>query len=244
LPVTTGLLLINDATTGLPVALMDAEYLTALRTGAASGLACRLLANPSVTHAALFGVGGQAFQQLEAMRATLPLKIVYVFSRSSESARRFCEASAAGSCELVPNPDRRVLKECGVICTATTSHAPVFADNEIELGVHINGIGSFAPTTAEIPAATICRASVFVDQREACLGEAGDLKQPIDQGLLPADFRPPELGEVILGTASGRDSADAITVFKSVGNAAQDVVCAAEILRHAEQQGIGTMIEI
>lgn len=243
LPVTTGLLLINDASNGLPLAIMDAEYLTALRTGAASGLACRLLANPSVTTAALFGAGGQALQQLEAMRSVLPLKTVYVFSRKDDNARRFCEASA-GSCELVPNPDRGVLKECGVICAATTSHTPVFADEEIGIGVHINGIGSFAPTSAEIPAATTCRAAVFVDQCEACLSEAGDLKQPIDQGLLPADFRPPELGEVILGTASGRTSADAITVFKSVGNAAQDVVCAAEVLRQAEGQGIGTMIEL
>ncbi len=244
LPVTTGLLLVNDASTGLPLALMDAEYLTALRTGAASGLACRLLADAKITKAALFGAGGQAGQQLAAMLATLPLEVVFVFSRKIESAERFCreQAANAGHSRLIPNPDRNELKSCGVICTATTSQTPVFSDDELGPGVHINGVGSFAPTMAEVPAATVCRATVIVDQREACLGEAGDLRQPIEQGLLPADFHPAELGEVVLRTATGRRSPDEVTFFKSVGNAVQDLYCATEILRRAEQDEVGTTI--
>jgi ornithine cyclodeaminase len=244
LPVTTGLLLVNDASTGLPLALMDAEYLTALRTGAASGLACRLLADAKITKAALFGAGGQAGQQLAAMLATLPLEVVFVFSRNPESAERFCreQAANAGQCRLIPNPDRNELKSCGVICTATTSQTPVFTDDELGPGVHINGVGSFAPTMAEVPPTTVCRATVFVDQREACLGEAGDLRQPIEQRQLPADFHPAELGEVVLGTATGRRSPDEVTFFKSVGNAVQDLYCATEILRRAEQDEVGTTI--
>ena len=261
LPVTTGLLLVNDASTGLPLALMDAEYLTALRTGAASGLACRLLANPDVTQAALFGAGGQAHCQLEAMLCTNPLKVVYVFSRRVETAEAFCRdfatghrpplakseykcESIAGSCRLVPNPDRAVLRTCGIISTATTSLTPVFADDQIAAGTHLNGVGSFTPAMAEVPAETVCRASVFVDQRAACLSEAGDLRQAMDRGLLSAEYRPVELGEVVLRTAAGRPSRDAVTFFKSVGNAAQDVACAAEVLRRAEADGIGTTIVI
>lgn len=251
LPVTTGLLLVNDANTGLPLALMDAEYLTALRTGAASGLACRLLANPGVTRAALFGAGGQARCQLEALLCTLRLEEVFVFTRRPETAEAFCRERAnslanltnaiGGACRLIPNPDRRVLRSCGVICTATTSRDPVFADDEIGSGTHINGIGSFTPMMAEVPAQTVCRATVFVDQRTACLSESGDLRQPIDRGLLPSDFHPTELGEVVAG-APGRPSADAVTFFKSVGNAAQDITCASEVLRQAELKGIGSMI--
>ena len=281
LPVTTGLLLVNDASTGLPLALMDAEHLTALRTGAASGLACRLLANPDVKRAALFGAGGQARCQLEALLCTAPLEVVYVFSRSHESAEALCREFAncgpispksgerydaineeadektptsaksghswrtlTGWCQLIPNPDRSVLRTCGIISTATTSCTPVFADDEIGSGTHINGVGSFTPAMAEVPAETVCRATVFVDQRAACLGEAGDLRQPMDRGMLAADFRPAELGEVVLGTAAGRPSRDALTFFKSVGNAAQDVICAAEILKRAEADGIGTMIDV
>ncbi len=281
LPVTTGLLLVNDAFTGLPLALMDAEYLTALRTGAASGLACRLLANPNVKRAALFGAGGQARCQLEALLCTNPLHVIYVFSRRPESAETLCReyansspispksggehdavdeekeiqdptsaksgyscSTSTGQCRLVPNPDRSVLMTCGVISTATTSPTPVFADHEIAPGTHICGVGSFTPATAEVPAETVCRAVVFVDQRAACLGEAGDLRQPMDRGLLSADFHPAELGEVVLGTAAGRPSRDALTFFKSVGNAAQDVVCAAEVLRRAESEGIGSMIVV
>lgn len=244
LPVTTGLLLVNDAATGLPLALMDAEYLTALRTGAAAGLACRLLANPYVTKAALFGAGGQAGQQLAAMLATLPLDIVFVFSRHPESSERFCreQAAVAGRCRLIANPNRRELKTCGVVCTATTSRTPVFADRELSPGVHINGVGSFAPTMAEVPAETVCRATVIVDQREACLSEAGDLRQPIEQGLLPANIHPAEIGELVSGKSAGRESPDAVTFFKSIGNAVQDLYCAFEVLKRAERDEIGTMI--
>lgn len=246
LPVTTGLLLVNDAATGMPLALMEAEYLTALRTGAAAGLACRLLANPTVTKAALFGAGGQASQQLAAMLATLPLEAVYVFSRHPESAERFCRdhASVAKGCRLIPNPDRRELKHCGVISTATTSQTPVFRDHELGAGVHINGVGSFTPTMAEVPAETVCRATVIVDQREACVAEAGDLRQPIEQGLLRADFRPAEIGELVLGKSTGRESSTSVTFFKSVGNAVQDLYCAFEVLKQSERDQVGTMIDL
>jgi ornithine cyclodeaminase len=246
LPATTGLLLLNDVHTGLPRALMDAEFLTGLRTGAASGLATRLLATPGVRTAALFGAGGQARFQLEALRTVLPLDVIYVFARHAESADRFCRerSDAVSPCRLIPNPPRDVLRTCGVICTATTSASPVFADSEIGPGTHINGIGSFTPAMAEIPPETVCRAAVFVDQRAACLAEAGDLRQPLERGALPPDFHVAEIGEVLVGRAAGRRSAEAVTFFKSVGNAAQDLFCAMEVLERAEALGIGRMVSL
>jgi ornithine cyclodeaminase/alanine dehydrogenase-like protein (mu-crystallin family) len=246
LPVTTGLMLVNDSDTGLPFALMDAQYLTALRTGAASGLATRLLANPETKVAALFGTGGQASCQLQAMLAVLSLERVYVFSRKLTNAEAFCrdQIKSAGTCRLVPVSSKDVLSECGLITTATNSRTPVFTDEEIPIGVHINGIGSFSPEMSEIPFETVCRAEVFVDHREAALHEAGDIVDPMRRGRLPPDFAPAELGDVLLSQRPGRTSEEQTTFFKSVGNAAQDIVCAAEILSIAEQESLGQIVDI
>ena len=137
-----------------------------------------------------------------------------------------------------------VLQDCGVVTTATNSNSPVFSDNDIAPGTHINGIGSFRPDMAEVPAETVARAEVVVDHREAALTEAGDVMQPMQRGLLPAEFLPAELGEVLAGTRPGRTGADQVTFFKSVGNAAQDIVCAAEIVAVAGQQNLGRIVEL
>jgi ornithine cyclodeaminase/alanine dehydrogenase-like protein (mu-crystallin family) len=246
LPATTGVMLVNDSDTGLPLALLDAQYLTALRTGAAAGLATRQLANTKTRVAALFGTGGQARCQLEALLQVLNLDKAYIISRQSARADSFCEehAELAGSCRLIPADSTEVLAECGVITTATTSSTPLFADDALSDGVHLNGIGSFAPNMAEIPPETVCRATVYVDQREAALKEAGDLIGPLKAGLLPSSFSPAELGEVLLGTRPGRCNQQQITFFKSVGNAAQDIVCAADILATANREGLGQMVEL
>ncbi len=243
--VTSGVMLVNDGRTGYPLALMDAEYLTALRTAAAAGLATRLLSIPESEAAALFGTGGQAFSQLQALLAAGSLRTIHVFSRHPENAIRFCDthAAVAGQCRLVPGIDRGVLRECQIISTVTSSKFPLFHDDEISPGTHLNGMGSFTPDAAEIPADTVCRATVFVDHRAAALSEAGDLLQPVKEGRLPNPFEPAEIGEVLSGKRPGRTRPDEITFFKSVGNAAQDIVCAAEILDVANQNGLGQFFD-
>jgi ornithine cyclodeaminase len=205
-----------------------------------------LLANSKTTVAALIGTGGQAACQLQAMLEVLPLETVYVFSRKPANAESFCrdQVDATGACRLEPAPSRRVLAECGLITTATGSRVPVFSDEETGTGVHINGIGSFTPEMSEVPCETVCRATVFVDHREAALREAGDLIEPMRLGKLPTDFAPAELGEVILGERRGRISEAQTTFFKSVGNAAQDIVCAREILAIARRERLGQVVDI
>jgi ornithine cyclodeaminase/alanine dehydrogenase-like protein (mu-crystallin family) len=110
--------------------------------------------------------------------------------------------------------------------------------------VHINGVGSFRPDMVEVPLETVIRAEVFVDHRDAALHEAGDIVDPMKRGRLPADYAPAELGEVILGQRRGRTSVEQTTFFKSVGNAAQDIVCAAEILTIAERENLGQIVEV
>lgn len=242
LPVTPGIIVVNDGETGMPVALMEAGFLTALRTGAATGLATELLATREARTAALFGTGGQAGHQLEAMLCVRDLTRVFVFSRRMENAIRFCEQMSrlSNSCELIPTEDRSVLAECEIVTTATTSAFPVFEDSELGPAVHINAIGSLGPARSEVPEATIERATIVVDQRAACLQEAGELLPLMADGRLPADFAPAELGELVGGQS--REPNRPITVFKSAGNAVQDLACAAEVLRLAGELELGQSV--
>lgn len=243
LPVTPGILVVNDGETGMPIALMEAGYLTSLRTGAATGLATDLLAKPDAKIAALFGTGGQARHQLEAMLCVRPFERVFVFSRREENAVHFCDevGELSSSCEFLPVTDQSVLADCDVITTATTSATPVFVHEDIASSVHINAIGSLGPTRSEIPEATVENATIFVDHRAACLQEAGELLPLMADGRLPADFAPMEIGELVAAEEHTPDKS--ITVFKSVGNAAQDLACAAEILRLAGDADEGLVVE-
>jgi len=239
LPVTPGLIIVNSAETGMPIALVEAGYLTALRTGAATGLATDLLAHKQAKVAALFGTGGQSHHQLEAMLAVREFEKVYVFSRNASNAEKFCAANQvmAGKCQLIANPERSVLKECEVITLATSSPTAVVEDHELGENVHINAIGSLGPKRTEVAAETMLRSYVCVDQREACRAEAGEICLLADAGILPEDFAPVEIGELATGAESAPRSG--VSVFKSVGNAVQDLVCTAEILRIAEEKQLG-----
>ncbi|MBM1135994.1 hypothetical protein JO972_06940 [Verrucomicrobiaceae bacterium 5K15] len=245
LPVTPGIIVVNSSETGMPLAILEAGYLTSLRTGAATGIATEVLAPADATIGALFGTGGQSRHQLEAMLCARDFTKIYVFSRKQENAVRFCEENAdiAGDCELVANPDRAVLKDCHVITAATTSPTAVFSDDEISDSVHINAIGSLGAERTEVSAETLLRSDVVVDQRAACLKEAGEICLMRDQGLIGDDYHPLEIGEIILGDQSTGER-DRPTVFKSVGNAAQDLICSAEIYRYAEEHGLGAQAEL
>ena len=109
---------------------------------------------------------------------------------------------------------------------------------------HINAVGAFTPDTREVPAETIKRARLFVDSREACWAEAGDLIMPRDQGVISESDIVAELGQLVSGTAEGRTGADEITLFKSVGNAVQDIVVADKVLEKAVREGLGTEVEV
>jgi len=129
-----------------------------------------------------------------------------------------------------------------IVCAATTSHAPVFADADLKPGAHVNAIGSYQPHVQEVPPETVVRARVVVDSRRTALAETGDLIQPIRAGLITADHVRAELGELVLGRAKGRTSDDEITLFKAVGIAVQDAVAARAALARAGQLGLGQQV--
>ena len=227
LPVIQGKMLVMDAVKGTPLAMLDAEYLTALRTGAASGLATELLSRKDAQSLAIFGTGAQAETQLLGVMSVRPIRNIIVYGKTENRTLAFCQNILERlTVEIRPATGLEERRSADIICTATTSAVPVFQEQHITQGVHINGIGSYKPTTHEIPPEIIAKSLLVVDQREAALSEAGDVVIPIQRGLIKEEHIHAELGEIVSGYKKGRTTEDQITVFKSVGNAIQDLAIA------------------
>jgi ornithine cyclodeaminase/alanine dehydrogenase-like protein (mu-crystallin family) len=245
LPVIHALFLIMDGRDGRPLAVMDAEHLTALRTGAASGLATDLLARQQARSVAVLGAGVQGRTQLEAVCEVRPIEKAYAIDVDRGKAEAFArEMSDELSIPVEAAEKEEALPLCDVLCTATPARRPVFSDRLLKPGVHINAVGSYRPETREVPEETVARARVIVDSRTACLAEAGDLIQPIEAGLIDEEHVGTEIGEIAAGTRQGRTSEDQVTLFKSVGNAVQDLATASRALARAEQLGLGAEIPL
>ncbi|MGA2363360.1 MAG: hypothetical protein ABSG73_12985 [Candidatus Aminicenantales bacterium] len=231
LPVAQAIAIIMDAESGTPLAVMEAAYLTAVRTGAASGAATDVLARRDARVAAIFGAGVQGRTQLQAISAVRPIRKAFIFDINPSAAANYAmEMGKKLSLDVEPAASPQALREADIISTATTSIMPIFLDRDLKPGVHINAIGSYKPHIREIPGETVMRAKVYVDQRQACLEEAGDLIIPLREGLIDEGHIRAEIGEVLAGLKPGRISGDDITLFKSVGNAAQDLAIACLVL--------------
>jgi ornithine cyclodeaminase len=245
LPSIHALVVLLDAATGQPVAAMDGTYLTALRTGAASGAATRALARPESRVLALFGAGAQAPHQAHAVCAVRPIERIWIVNRGRERAEALrATLQEQGLAEVrLAESAAAALAEADVICCATRAATPLFDDADVRPGTHINGVGSYTHELAEVPPATVGRGRVVVDQRAAAWAEAGDLIQARDAGLLD-ETSIVELGEVLAGQAEGRSHAAQITFFKSVGNAVQDMAVGQIALAEARRLGLGTEVAL
>ena len=248
LPTIFALVAVVEASTGRPVAVMDGTYLTALRTGAASGAATDLLARKDARVAAIFGAGAQGRTQLLAVCEARDIETAWVYDVNPQAAERYTqEMSGRGRVPAdlrVASSPAEAVRAADVICTATTAQTPVFADGDLRPGVHINAVGSFTPEMQEISERTVGRARIVVGSREGCLSETGDLIIPIQKGLIVEDDIYAELGEIAAGLKTGREGAEEITLFKSVGNAVQDVSVARAVLTRAETLGLGIEVEL
>ena len=237
LPMIHALVLVFDADTGKAIASVDATYLTALRTGAVSGLATQLLSRKDSSIAAIIGAGVQARTQLEAICSVRTFEKVWIFNRTTAHAEALVEEMQDKiEGELLIADHRGRLAEADVICAATTSDTPIFKHEELKAGVHINGVGSYLAHMTEVPAETVVASKVIVDQRVAAWVEAGDLIQPLKNGLITKDHIHASLGEIINKHKPGRQSAEEITFFKSVGNAVQDLAVAAQLIDTVDTQ--------
>ena len=248
LPLIQGVVIALDAETGTPTAVIDGAALTALRTGAGSGLATELLARNGTHVVALFGAGIQARTQLEAVCTARTVAFVRVFDKIPEAARRLAREMAGKG--PIPQDVRvaaspaEAIAEATIVATATTSAEPVFDGRDLRPGMHVNGVGSWQPTTREFDETTIRRSKLFVDQREAAWEEAGELIMARDAAVITESHVHAELGELVNNTRTGRESEEEITLFKSVGVGVQDAAVATAIFQAAQEKGIGTVVEL
>ena len=220
LPLIHGVVQVFDAENGEHIANLDGASITAIRTGAASGLATDLLAKESAKVCAVFGTGVQASSHIKAVLEVRPIEKIIVFSRSKPSAEKFCSTlDNQVQCEI---GEKESLLEADIVCTTTPASSPLFEADRIKPGCHLNVVGSHQPSSREVPTDLVARSKIIVDKREACEQEAGDLIIPVQEGAWSFEYLHGELGQVVSGDIIARESENEITLFKSVGNAIQD----------------------
>lgn len=243
-----GVFILSDVQTGEPLALLEASYLTALRTGAASGLATQYLSRENSKVLAMIGTGAQAWGIVRAVLAVRPIERIHLFNRNLSKAEEFAEetkqefGSLCPEILIMPEADRAV-EGADIVATATNSATPVFSEGSLNSGVHINAVGAFRPHMQEIPTKVVLASSkIAVESRTGALEEAGDLLIPMREGLMTPDDIYAELGDFVNGTKNGRVSENEITLFKSVGLAAMDVVVARWMYERALERKVGQVV--
>lgn len=230
-----------DIPSGELVAVMEANRLGQMRTGAASGVATRVMARPDAAIVGCFGTGLQARTQLQAVCAVRKIERIEVYGRDENRRVKFA-AEMTELCNVpvvaVHEPDA-VAAEKDIVITATSSKVPLFDGRVLDEGTHLNVIGSNWLTKAEIDSATVCRADHIVcDSVEACQLEAGDFVAALESGALEWD-RVHELRDVLTGAETNRAVPSDITLFKSVGLALEDVAVASRIYHRALSESMG-----
>ena len=232
-----GFVALFDGETGETRALMNAGGITAVRTAAVSGVATRLLARDDARTLAILGTGIQARAHLEAMQAVREFDRIVVWGRTPG---RFSDLDEV---EEVSSPEEAV-RAADVLVTATSAPEPVVRREWVKPGVHVNAVGASLPTTRELDTQTIADASLFVDRRESTLNESGDFLLAQRDGAVGPQHIKAEIGELVLGTATGRRSPDEITVFKSLGLAVEDLAAAEYVLARAEAENAGAVVSL
>jgi len=244
-PLIHALMTLFDGCTGEPLAIMDGGILTALRTGAASGAATDLLAREDSRVVTILGAGRQGRTQLEAVCSVRTITRVHIFDLIPEASNQFASEMTERlgiPVSVSPSADIAVQK-ADIVCTATSSGHPQFADDSVRPGTHINAIGCYRTDRHEIPPATVERSKVVVDQLEAAKAEASDIAIPVEKGLITWEDVYAELGEISAGDKTGRATDDEITLFKSVGSVVQDIAAASCALQNAQKLGLGKKLE-
>jgi alanine dehydrogenase len=238
--------LLQNPETGDVICIMDGGYLTAVRTGAVSGVASQYLARKDKNQVAgIFGAGVQAKMQLWAVAIARDISKAYVYDKFDEAANKFAiEMGEKLKLEVIKVDSPEKILDADIICAATSSPTPIFAGKKVKNGTHINGIGSHTPGARELDAEIIKRSKLIADSREACLKEAGDIMIPIKDGIINENHIWAELGEIINRKKAGRENSDEITLFKSNGLAIQDVAAAKLVYDKALAAGIGANVDI
>jgi len=235
--------LVLEPPTAQPLALLEGATLTGIRTAAVSGAATDLMSRPESRVLGVLGAGVQARTHIEAVCCVRPIEAVRVYAPRAESVERL--VSELLGREGLPDDIRgtassaEAIRGADIVCCTTTSSTPVFDDTDLAEGTHVNAVGSYQRDVVEVPAATVVRARVVVDDYESAWEEAGDLLQPLEAGVIDRDHVVAEMAELVGGSREGRTSDREITLFKSVGLAVEDAMAARVTLANAAVLGVG-----
>lgn len=249
LPTHQAVVIVFDPDTGQPVALLDGTAITTARTAAGSALSADLLARPEAGTLAILGTGVQARAHAHAMVRVRPIRRIRVAGRDRDKAMSLAAELRAGL-DLDVEPTDSYSHACGeadIVCAATHSPTPVVHREFLSRGVHVTSVG-YNTAGREIDSATVADAIVVVESRQVVLAPppagSNDLRVPIDEGLIGPEHVHAEIGELLAGVRPGRTSADQITLYKSVGIAAQDVAAANLVLTAARAAGLGVEVAL
>jgi alanine dehydrogenase len=241
-----GAVLLFEGEHGRLLAIIDATEITATRTAAVSGIATRLLARDDAADLAILGSGTQARTHLEAMLRVRPVSRIRIWSPTRARAEAFSERESTRHevrVEVAPTAQEAV-DGADIVCTATSSPQPIVFGSWLSPGAHVNAIGAVGAANRELDTEAIVRSRLYVDSRESAANEAGEFVQAKAEGAIGDDHIVGEIGEVLIGAAPGRSTAEEITVFRGLGLAIEDLAAARLIFERAANQEAGARVEL
>ena len=235
-------IILNDPKTGMPVAIMDGSYITAMRTGAAGAVAAKYLAREDASTFGVVGAGVQAIYQIAATSKVRKLKDIAVADPNKKAVDNLIKILAKEGIEVREGTLEEV---CGmdIVTTTTPVRKPIVKKEWIKPGAHINAIGADAEGKEELEPEILKSAKIIIDDW-AQASHSGEINVPVHQGLITKDDIFAGLGEIVAGKKQGRASAEEITMFDSTGLGLQDLYTAAEVLKLAKKEGVGKEIEL
>jgi alanine dehydrogenase len=246
LPAILATIMLFSTETGKMIAAMDGSYITAIRTACASAMATKALANTQTAVLGILGAGVQARAHIQVLTRVRNVDLIKLYSPSGTSAaavKQSMQPQVKTAIEVAKSAEETV-RDADLLVTVTTAKEPILKSQWLKTGVHINAVGSHRPDLREIDGATLMRAKIVVDSRDAIMAECGDILLALEEKSIPENAIHAEIGEVLAGTKVGRESPDEITLYKSVGIAIQDVAAANLVYRKALKRRIGTDVEV
>jgi ornithine cyclodeaminase/alanine dehydrogenase-like protein (mu-crystallin family) len=238
--------LLIDGSDGTVKALMGGAALTAVRTGAVTGLSCRYLARADAKVLAMIGAGGQGFHQISGVVSQIKIEKIIVFDLDTKRSIRLAERcrSELGISAKVSHTVNEATRGADVIVTATTSKTPVLKGDEVKRGTHVAAIGAYTPDSRELDSRLLSKASIYLDSMEAAMAEAGDILIPMKEGVITKQSVKGDLAGLAMQRIQGRTSETEVTLFKAVGLAFEDNAIGWLLYKKALSTGVGQWVDV
>ncbi len=245
LPSHQGGVLLFDRETGRPAALINASAITGMRTPAASAVATRALSRPNACELALIGYGEQAERHIATISAIRPISRVRVWGRNSEKAKAFADIQSSKGIPTLPYATaEEAVAGADIVCTVTSAKSPVLMGEWLTPGTHINAVGASVAALQEVDLECVKRSRIWVDYMPMAMAAASDILEPLAKGIIGPSNLIGEIGAALNGTITGRTATSEITLYRSLGVPAQDIVFANFIFQKARDLGLGVEVSL